>query len=176
MYVMSCITFVLTLCILAFVLRKIYKINNMKQNMGQLVATYPRMKWRWLALLGPTYFIGQLIFTYIQYINGDIDTFEKFLIKAGIYTVTSCFMILLVIQLIKNVEVYEKGIVDGFNFYSYEELKGYKISTWENPKENIFLYRGQEKWQDNVNLFIKQEDMSELENILQRYIPKLIMK
>ena len=29
---------------------------------------------------------------------------------------------------------------------------------------------------DNVNLLIRQEDMNELENILQRYIPKLMMK
>ncbi|MFJ8529493.1 iron ABC transporter substrate-binding protein [Bacillus sp. NPDC094106] len=176
MYMMSCIAFTLTLCILAFVLWKIYKINSMKKKIGQLIAAYPRVKRRWLALIGPAYFIGQLIFTYIQYINGDINSFEKFLIKAGVYTVTSCFMILLVIHIIKKVEVYEKGVVDGLNFYSYAELKGYKTSTWENPKENIFLYRGQEKMNDNVNLLIRQEDMSELESILQRYIPKLILK
>ena len=29
---------------------------------------------------------------------------------------------------------------------------------------------------DNVNLLIRQEDMNELESILQRYIPKLMMK
>ncbi|MED1407704.1 iron ABC transporter substrate-binding protein, partial [Bacillus mycoides] len=28
----------------------------------------------------------------------------------------------------------------------------------------------------NVNLLIRQEDMNELESILQRYIPKLMMK
>ena len=28
---------------------------------------------------------------------------------------------------------------------------------------------------DNVNLLIRQEDMNELESILQRYIPKLMM-
>lgn len=29
---------------------------------------------------------------------------------------------------------------------------------------------------DNVNLLIRQGDMNELESILQRYIPKLMMK
>ncbi len=29
---------------------------------------------------------------------------------------------------------------------------------------------------DNVNLLIRQEDMNELESVLQRYIPKLMMK
>ena len=43
-------------------------------------------------------------------------------------------------------------------------------------KENIFLYRGREKMNDNVNLLIRQEDMNELESILQRYIPKIMMK
>ncbi len=38
------------------------------------------------------------------------------------------------------------------------------------------LYRGREKMNDNVNLLIRQEDMNELESILQRYIPKLMMK
>ena len=37
-------------------------------------------------------------------------------------------------------------------------------------------YRGREKMNDNVNLLIRQEDMNELESILQRYIPKLMMK
>ncbi|MGQ0438754.1 iron ABC transporter substrate-binding protein, partial [Bacillus sp. B-TM1] len=32
------------------------------------------------------------------------------------------------------------------------------------------------KMNDNVNLLIRQEDMNELESILQRYIPKLMMK
>ena len=54
-------------------------------------------------------------------------------------------MTLIAIHLIKSVQIYEKGVIDGLNFYSYEELKGYKTSTWENPKENIFLYRGREK-------------------------------
>ncbi len=50
-------------------------------------------------------------------------------------------MTLIAIHLIKSVQIYEKGVVDGLNFYSYEELQGYKTSTWENPKENIFLSR-----------------------------------
>lgn len=116
------------------------------------------------------------MYIYAQYVSGDIDTVEQFLIQLGIHAVASCFMTLIAIHLIKSVQIYEKGVVDGLNFYSYEELKGYKTSTWENPKENIFLYRGREKMNDNVNLLIRQEDMNELESILQRYIPKLMMK
>lgn len=173
---MSCIMFVLALCVLFFVLWKVYKINEMKKSAGKLIAMYPRVKRRWIALLGPAYFIGQCMYIYAQYVSGDIDTAEQFLIQSGSYVVASCFMTLIAIHLIKSVQIYEKGVVDGLNFYSYEELKGYKTSTWENPKENIFLYRGREKMNDNVNLFIRQEDVSELESILQRYIPKLIMK
>ncbi|MED0990191.1 iron ABC transporter substrate-binding protein [Bacillus nitratireducens] len=176
MYWMSCIMFVLALCVLFFVLWKVYKINEMKKSAGKLIAMYPRVKRRWIALLGPAYFIGQCMYIYAQYVSGDIDTAEQFLIQSGSYVVASCFMTLIAIHLIKSVQIYEKGVVDGLNFYSYEELKGYKTSTWENPKENIFLYRGREKMNDNVNLFIRQEDVSELESILQRYIPKLIMK
>ncbi|PFE48066.1 iron ABC transporter substrate-binding protein [Bacillus cereus] len=176
MYWMSCIMFVFTLCVLFFVLWKIYKINEMKKSAGKLIATYPRVKRRWIALLGPAYFFGQCMYIYAQYVNGDMDTAEQFLIQSGSYGVASCFMTLIAIHLIKGVQIYEKGVVDGLNFYSYEELKGYKTSTWENPKENIFLYRGREKMNDNVNLLIRQEDMNELESILQRYIPKLMMK
>ncbi|GAB6617663.1 MULTISPECIES: hypothetical protein [Bacillus] len=176
MYWMSCIMFVFTLCVLFFVLWKIYKINEMKKSAGKLIATYPRVKRRWIALLGPAYFFGQCMYIYAQYVNDDIDTAEQFLIQSGSYVVASCFMTLIAIHLIKSVKIYEKGVVDGLNFYSYEELKGYKTSTWENPKENIFLYRGREKMNDNVNLLIRQEDMNELESILQRYIPKLMMK
>ncbi|HFJ9442407.1 MULTISPECIES: iron ABC transporter substrate-binding protein [Bacillus] len=176
MYWISCIMFVFTLCVLFFVLWKIYKINEMKKSAGKIIATYPRVKRRWIASLGPVYFIGQCMYIYAQYVNGDIDTAQQFLIQSGSYVVASCFMTLIAIHLIKSVEIYEKGVVDGLNFYSYEELKGYKTSTWENPKENIFLYRGREKMNDNVNLLIRQEDMNELESILQRYIPKLMMK
>ena len=109
-------------------------------------------------------------------LSGDIGTIEQFLVQSGSYAVVSCFITLIAIHLIKNVQIYEKGVIDGLNFYSYEELKGYKTSTLENPKENIFLYRGREKMNDNVNLLIRQEDMNELESILQRYIPKLMMK
>lgn len=116
------------------------------------------------------------MYIYARYVSGDIHTVEQFLIQLGIHAVASCFMTLIAIHLIKSVQIYEKGVVDGLNFYSYEELKGYKTSTWENPKENIFLYRGREKMNDNVNLLIRQEDMNELESILQRYIPKLMMK
>ncbi|KFN01539.1 iron ABC transporter substrate-binding protein [Bacillus clarus] len=175
MYLMSCVIFIFTFCILIFVLWKIYKINDMKKSAGKLLATYPRVKRRWIALLGPVYFIGQCIYTYIQYVNGDIDTVEKFLVQSGSYAVASCFMTLLAIHLTKSVQIYERGVIDGLNFYSYEELKGYKTSVWENPKENIFLYRGREKMNDNVNLLIREEDMNELENILKRYIPKLMM-
>ncbi|SMD81059.1 hypothetical protein BACERE00185_01121 [Bacillus mobilis] len=176
MYWMSCIMFVFTLCVLFFVLWKIYKINEMKKSAGKFIATYPRVKRRWIALLGPAYFFGQCMYIYAQYVNDDIDIAEQFLIQSGSYVVASCFMTLIAIHLIKSVKIYEKGVVDGLNFYSYEELKGYKTSTWENPKENIFLYRGREKMNDNVNLLIRQEDMNELESILQRYIPKLMMK
>lgn len=148
----------------------------MKKSAGKLIATYPRVKRRWIALLGPAYFIGQCMYTYVQYVSGDIGTAEQLLMQSGSYAVASCFMTLLVIHLIKSVQVYEKGVIDGLSFYSYEELKGYKTSTWGNPKENIFLYRGREKMNDNVNLLIRQEDMNELESILQRYIPKLMMK
>ena len=116
------------------------------------------------------------MYIYAQYISGDIGTVEQFLVQLGIHAVASCFMTLIAIHLIKSVQIYDKGVIDGLNFYSYEELKGYKTSTWENPKENIFLYRGREKMNDNVNLLIRQEDMNELESILQRYIPKLMMK
>ncbi len=175
-YIISIIILVLTLCILGFAIWKIYKINSVQADIGELIATYPRKKSRWFVLLGPAYFFVQLICTYVRYIDGEIDSFELFLLKIGAYIVAICFMILFVMQLIKDVKVYEKGVIDGMNYYSYAELKGYKTSTWENPKENIFLYRGQEKWNDNVNLLIRQEDMRELENILQRYLPKLIMK
>ncbi|PFJ43545.1 iron ABC transporter substrate-binding protein [Bacillus thuringiensis] len=176
MYWMSCIMFVFTLCVLFFVLWKIYKINEMKKSAGKRIAMYPWVKRRWIVLLGPAYFIGQCMYIYAQYVSGGIDTVEQFLIQLGIHAVASCFMTLIAIHLIKSVQIYEKGVVDGLNFYSYEELKGYKTSTWENPKENIFLYRGREKMNDNVNLLIRQEDMNELESVLQRYIPKLMMK
>ncbi|WP_242271241.1 iron ABC transporter substrate-binding protein [Bacillus cereus group sp. BfR-BA-01310] len=176
MYWMSCIIFVFTLCTLFFVLCKIYKIKGMKKSAGKLIATYPRVKRRWIASLGPAYFIGQCMYTYAQYVSGDIGTADQFLVQSGSYAVASCFMTLLAIHLIKNVQIYEKGVIDGLNFYSYEALKGYKTSTWENSKENIFLYRGREKMNDNVNLLIREEDMDEVENILQRYIPKLMMK
>lgn len=175
-YWMSCIMFVFTLCVLFFVLWKIYKINEMKKSAGKRIAMYPRVKRRWIVLLGPAYFIGQCMYICAQYVSGGIDTVEQFLIQLGIHAVASCFMTLIAIHLIKSVQIYEKGVVDGLNFYSYEELKGYKTSTWENPKENIFLYRGREKMNDNVNLLIRQEDMNELESVLQRYIPKLMMK
>ncbi len=173
---MSWIIFGLTLCILVFILRKIYEVNNVKKTVGKLIATYPRVKRRWIALLGPAYFIGQCIYTYVQYVSGDIDTLEQFLVQSSSYAVASCFMVLLAIHLVKSVQIYEKGVIDGLNFYSYEELKGYKTSVWETQKENIFLYRGREKMNDNVNLHIREEDMSEVENILQKYIPKLMMK
>ncbi|EEM39222.1 hypothetical protein bthur0004_48550 [Bacillus thuringiensis serovar sotto str. T04001] len=148
----------------------------MKKSAGKRIAMYPRVKRRWIVLLGPAYFIGQCMYICAQYVSGGIDTVEQFLIQLGIHAVASCFMTLIAIHLIKSVQIYEKGVVDGLNFYSYEELKGYKTSTWENPKENIFLYRGREKMNDNVNLLIRQEDMNELESVLQRYIPKLMMK
>ncbi|GLV63480.1 hypothetical protein Bmyc01_21500 [Bacillus mycoides] len=176
MYLMSCIIFILTLCILGFVLWKIYKINDMKKSAGKLIATYPRLKRRWIVLLGPAYFIGQCMYTHTQYVSGDIGTVEQFLVQSGSYAAASCLMTLLAIHLIKSVQIYEKGVIDGLNFYSYEELKGYKTSTWGNSKENIFLYRGREKMNDNINLLIREEDMDEVENILQRYIPKLMMK
>ena len=120
-----------TLCVLFFVLWKIYKINEMKKSAEKLIATYPRVKRRWIALLGPTYFIGQCMYIYAQYVSGDIHTVEQFLVQSGSYTVASCFMTLIAIHLIKSVQIYEKGVVDGLNFYSYEELQGYKTSTCE---------------------------------------------
>ena len=99
--------------------------------MRKLIATYPRVKRRWIALLGPTYFIGQCMYIYAQYVSGDIHTVEQFLVQSGSYTVASCFMTLIAIHLIKSVQIYEKGVVDGLNFYSYEELQGYKTSTCE---------------------------------------------
>ncbi|PFE04803.1 iron ABC transporter substrate-binding protein [Bacillus cereus] len=176
MYIISIIIFLVTLCILGFAIWKIHKIKSVQEDIGEIIATYPRKKSRWFVLFGPAYFFVQLILTYVRYIDGEIGSFELFLLKIGAYTVAVCFMILFVIQLIKDVKVYEKGVIDGMNYYSYAELKGYKTSTWENPQENIFLYRGQEKWHDNVNLLIRQEDMRELENILQRYLPKLTIK
>ena len=128
-----------------FVLWKIYKINEMKKSAGKLIATYPRVKKRWIALLGPTYFIGQCMYIYAQYVSGDIHTVEQFLVQSGSYAVASCFMTLIAIHLIKSVQIYEKGVVDGLNFYSYEELQGYKTSTWENPKRIYFYIAGEKK-------------------------------
>ncbi|HEK9102866.1 iron ABC transporter substrate-binding protein [Bacillus pfraonensis] len=176
MHIMSISILIFTLCILGFAIWKMNKVRGVQEDIGDLIATYPRKKIRWFTLLGPAYFFVQLILTYVRYIDGEIDSFELFLLKIGAYMVTICFTILFVIHLIKDVKVYEKGVIDGMNYYSYAELKGYKISTWENPQENIFLYRGREKWHDNVNLLIRQEDMRELENILQRYLPKLTIK
>lgn len=68
-----------TLCVLFFVLWKIYIINEMKKSAGKLIAMYPRVKRRWIALLGPAYFIGQCMYIYAQYVSGDIDTVEQFL-------------------------------------------------------------------------------------------------
>lgn len=85
------------------------------------------------------------MYTYAQYVSGDIGTFEQFLIQSGSYAVASCFMILIAINLIKSVQIYEKGVIDGLNFYSYEELKGYKTSTWENPKKIYFYIAGEKK-------------------------------
>ena len=62
-------------------------------------------------------------------------------IQLGIHAVASCFMTLIAIHLIKSVQIYEKGVIDGLNFYSYEELKGYKTSTWENQRKYIFISR-----------------------------------
>ncbi len=56
MYWMSCIMLVFTLCVLFFVLWKIYIINEMKKSAGKLIAMYPRVKRRWIALLGPAIF------------------------------------------------------------------------------------------------------------------------
>lgn len=80
----------------------------MKKSAGKLIATYPRVKRRWIALLGPTYFIGQCMYIYAQYVSGDIHTVEQFLVQSGSYTVASCFMTLIAIHLIKSVQIYEK--------------------------------------------------------------------
>ena len=65
-----------------FVLWKIYKINEMKK--CRKTDCNVRVKRRWIALLGPTYFIGQCMYIYAQYVSGDIHTVEQFLIQSGI--------------------------------------------------------------------------------------------
>ncbi|MEH7461948.1 iron ABC transporter substrate-binding protein [Bacillus thuringiensis] len=159
----------------AVLLWKIYKINSMKKKIGKRIAMYRRAKRGFSMLFCPVYFIGQLILTYVQYMNGEIDSFEKFLLKAGVYAVTICFMSLLTVQLLRDIEVYEAGVVDGINYYPYEEIKGYKTFVQgQFPQENVFLDRGIEKWNNHVNLLIRNEDIKELEEVLQRYIPKMI--
>ena len=91
-----------------FVLWKIYKINEMRKSAGKRIAVYPRVKRRWIVLLGPAYFIGQCMYIYAQYVSGDIHTVEQFLIQLGIHAVASCFMTLIAIHLIKSVQIYEK--------------------------------------------------------------------
>ncbi|MEH6888734.1 iron ABC transporter substrate-binding protein [Bacillus sp. JJ864] len=159
----------------AVLLWKIYKINSMKKKIGKRIAMYRRAKRGFSMLFCPVYFIGQLILTYVQYMNGEIDSFEKFLLKAGVYAVTICFMSLLTVQLLRDIEVYEAGVVDGINYYPYEEIKGYKTFVQgQFPQENVILDRGIEKWNNNVNLLIRNEDIKELEEVLQRYILKMI--
>ena len=108
-YWMSCIMFVFTLCVLLFVLWKIYKINEMKKSAGKRIAMYPRVKRRWIVLLGPAYFIGQCMYIYARYVSGDIHTVEQFLIQLGIHAVASCFMTLIAIHLIKSVQNINMG-------------------------------------------------------------------
>ncbi|MGG2017752.1 iron ABC transporter substrate-binding protein [Bacillus sp. S10(2024)] len=162
-------------CGFACLLWKIYKIKHIKKQVGKRIAMYRRTKRCLFMLFCPVYFIAQLILTYVKYINGEIDSFERFLLQAGVYAVTICFMSLLTIQLLKDIEVYEAGVVDGINYYPYEEVKGYKTFVQgQFPQENVFLDRGIEKWNNHVNLLIRNEDIKELEEVLQRYIPKIM--
>lgn len=159
----------------AVLLWKIYKINSMKKKIGKRIAMYRRAKQCFSMLFCPIYFIGQLVLTCVKYSNGETDSFEKFLLKVGVYAVAICFTSLLTVQLLRDIEVYEAGVVDGINYYPYQEVKGYKTFVpGQFPQENIFLDRGIEKWNNNVNLLIRNEDIKELEEVLQRYIPKMI--
>ncbi|PEA52585.1 iron ABC transporter substrate-binding protein [Bacillus pseudomycoides] len=159
----------------AVLLWKIYEINSVKKKIGKRIAMYRRAKRCFSMLFCPVYFIAQLILTYVKYTNDEIDSFERFLLQVGVYAVTICFMSLLTIQLLKGIEVYEAGVVDGINYYPYEEVKGYKTFVQgQFPQENVFLDRGIEKWNNHVNLLIRNEDIEELEEVLQRYIPKMI--
>ena len=78
MYWMSCIMLVFTLCVLFFVLWKIYIINEMKKRRKTYCNVSSGEK-TLIALLGPAYFIGQCMYIYAQYVSGDIDTVEQFL-------------------------------------------------------------------------------------------------
>ena len=83
------------------------------------------------------------MYIYAQYVSGDIDTVEQFFIQLGIHAVASCFMTLIAIHLIKSVQIYEKGVVDGLNFYSYEELKAIKHQHGKIQKKIYFYIAGE---------------------------------
>ncbi|WP_369902004.1 iron ABC transporter substrate-binding protein [Bacillus manliponensis] len=155
---------------------KMYKTSRLKKSVGQLVATYSRKKSRLWTLIGIPIFSGLMAYKWVQYHNGEIATLQSFLLEVVWYSLLLLIVFLTTWNNMKPVEVYETGIVDGMHYYPYDEIKGYKTSTIEYEKENIYLDRGFEKNNYIVKLSIQKEHQRRAEEVLSRYIPKLIAK